>query len=74
MPNIWKQFKDLLPTQATQIGTVVTLHTDGTASVQLLGGGLLRVTGRAAENTRVFVRDGRITGVAPEIDQVEIEI
>jgi hypothetical protein len=30
MPNIWKQFKDLLPTQSTRIGTVVT---DGTASI-----------------------------------------
>jgi hypothetical protein len=74
MPNIWKQFKDLLPTQTTQIGTVITVHTDGTASVQLLGGGLLRVTGSAAENTRVFVRDGRVTGQAPDLEQIEIEI
>ena len=74
MPNIWKQFKDLLPTQATLIGIVATLHSDGTASVQLLGGGLLRVIGSAAENTRVFVRDGRITGQAPDLEQIEIEI
>jgi hypothetical protein len=74
MPNLWKQFQDLLPTQATQIGTVVTIHSDGTVSVQLLGGGILRVIGAAAENARVFVRDGRITGVAPDLEQIDIEV
>ena len=74
MPNIWKQFQDLLPAQTTQIGAVITAHTDGTASVQLLGRGILRVAGSAAENTRVFVRDGRIIGEAPVLEQIEIEI
>ena len=74
MPNLWRQFQDLLPTSVTLIGTVVATHADHTVSVQLLDGGLLRAAGIAAEGTRVFVRDGRIEGEAPELPQVEIEI
>lgn len=74
MPNLWRQFQDLLPTSVTLIGTVVATHADHTASVQLLDGGLLRAAGIAAEGTRVFVRDGRVEGEAPALPQVEIEI
>lgn len=74
MPNLWRQFQDLLPTSATLIGTVVTTHADHTVSVQLLDGGLLRVSGTAADGTRVFVRDGRVVGEAPELPLEVIEI
>ena len=74
MPNLWRQFQDLLPTSVTLIGTVVATHADHTTTVQLLDGGLLRAAGVAAEGTRVFVRDGRVEGEAPELPQVEIEI
>jgi len=74
MPNLWRQFQDLLPTSATLIGTVVATHIDQTVSVQLLDGGLLRVAGTAADGTRVFVRDGHIEGEAPELPHVDIEI
>jgi hypothetical protein len=74
MPNLWRQFQDLLPTNVTLIGTVVTTHADHTVSVQLLDGGLLRVAGAPADGTRVFVRDGRIEGEAPELPQIDIEI
>ena len=74
MPNLWRQFQDLLPTSATLIGTVVATHIDQTVSVQLLDGGLLRVAGTAADGTRVFIRDGRIEGEAPELPQIDIEI
>jgi hypothetical protein len=74
MPNLWRQFLDLLPTSVTLIGTVVTAHTDHTVSVQLLDGGLLRVAGSAVEGTRVFVRDGRIEGEAPSLPLEVIDI
>ena len=74
MPNLWKQFQDLLPTSSTLIGTVVTEHADGTLSTELLGGGVLRVTGTAAVGTRIFARDGRMTSEAPDLPSVEIEI
>ena len=74
MPNLWRQFQDLLPTSVTLIGTVVATHADHTVSVQLLDGGLLRAAGIAAEGTRVFVRDGRIAGEAPELPLELIDI
>ena len=74
MPNLWRQFQDLLPSSATLIGTVVATHIDQTVSVQLLDGGQLRVAGTAADGTRVFVRDGRIEGEAPELPQIDIDI
>jgi hypothetical protein len=74
MPNLWRQFQDLLPTSVTLIGTVVATHADHTVSVQLLDGGLLRVAGSAVEGTRVFVRDGRIDGEAPSLPLEVIEI
>jgi hypothetical protein len=74
MPNLWKQFEDLLPDSPLLIGTVATKHADGTVTVQLLGGGLLRVTGSQSVNDHVFVRDGRVTSEAPSLPNVEIEI
>lgn len=74
MPNLWRQFQDLLPTSVTLIGTVVATHADHTVSVQLLDGGLLRAAGIAAEGTRVFVRDGRVEGEAPSLPQIDLDI
>ena len=74
MPNLWRQFQDLLPTSTTLIGTIIATHIDQTVSVQLLDGGQLRVTGNATDGTRVFIRDGRIEGEAPELPQIDIEI
>ena len=72
--NLWILFQSFLPKQATVIGTLVTEHADGTVSIELLGGGVLRVIGTAAVGTRIFARDGRMTGEAPDLPSVEIEI
>jgi|GEM_PF-1757347 len=72
--NPWTLFQSFLPKQATVLGTVVTEHTDNTLGIELLGGGVLRITGTAAVGTRVFVRDGRMISEAPELPTVEIEI
>lgn len=78
MPNLWRQFEDLLPDSPLLLGTVATHHADGTVTVELLDGGLLRVAvGNSSSGSvgdRVFVRDGRVTGDAPTLPTVEIEI
>lgn len=74
MPNLWRQFEDLLPDSPLLLGTVATHHADGTVTVELLDGGLLRVTGNSSVGDRVFVRDGRVIGDAPTLPTVEIEI
>lgn len=74
MPNLWRRFQDLLPNAPLLIGTVVTRHGDGTVTVELLGGGLLRVTGEGAQGDRLFVRANEVIGPAPTLPTVEIEI
>ncbi|AKZ25255.1 hypothetical protein ACNRBS_15695 [Ralstonia pseudosolanacearum] len=74
MPNLWRQFEDLLPDSPLLVGTVVTSHDDGTVTVQLLGGGLVRVTGAGGPGDRLFVRGSEVVGPAPTLPTVEIEI
>ena len=74
MPNLWRQFEDLLPDSPLLVGTVVTSHDDGTVTVQLLGGGLVRVTGAGEPGERLFVRGAEVIGSAPTLPTVEIEI
>lgn len=74
MPNLWQRFKDLLPDDPLLIGTIRANPGDGTRVVELLDGGTLRVTGDGAVGDKVFVQDGRITGQAPDLPQVDIEI
>jgi hypothetical protein len=74
MPNLWRQFQDLLPDSPLLIGTVISNPSDGAVTVELLDGGLLRASGNAAPGDRVFVRDGRIEGTAPNLPVMDIEI
>ncbi|MGD7253288.1 hypothetical protein ACQCRB_25960, partial [Ralstonia pseudosolanacearum] len=64
----------LLPDAPLLVGTVVTSHDDGTVTVQLLGGGLVRVTGAGEPGERLFVRGAEVIGSAPTLPTVEIEI
>ena len=78
MPNLWRQFKGLLPDSPLLLGTVAAHHADGTVTVELLDGGLLRVMagndGAGFVGDRVFVRNGQIEDSAPTLPTVEIEI
>ncbi|WP_197339981.1 hypothetical protein [Ralstonia solanacearum] len=74
MPNLWRQFEELLPASPVLVGTVVTRHLDGTVTIQLLGGGLVRATGAGEPDQRLFVRGTEVIGPAPTLPSVEIEI
>ncbi|MDB0529738.1 hypothetical protein V4C85_23355 [Ralstonia solanacearum] len=74
MPNLWRQFEELLPNSPLLVGTVVTRHVDGTVTVQLLGGGLVRATGAGEPDQRLFVRGTEVIGPAPTLPSVDIEI
>ncbi|RAA05619.1 hypothetical protein DOT66_21735 [Ralstonia pseudosolanacearum] len=74
MPNLWRQFEQLLPDAPLLVGTVVTRHDDGTVTVQLLGGGLVRATGAGEPGERLFVRGAEVIGPAPTLSTVDIEI
>lgn len=73
--NLIKRLRNLFPGAPLLIGTVTETHADGTLTVQLAGGGQLRVRGDGfEEGDRVFVRDGVIEGSAPALPVIQIEI
>ena len=73
MPNVYKQFRQLLPDPPLQAG-IVTVVGAGVVTVQLPGGGILTARGDAQVGQTVFVRDDVIEGVAPSLTLEVIEI
>ena len=73
MHNVYEQFRQLLPDAPLQVGTVIEVSA-GVLSVQLPGGGMTRVRGSASIGQRVFVRDGVLEAVAPNLALEIIEI
>ncbi len=73
MHNVYEQFRQLLIDPTLQVGTVSELGT-GVVTVQLPGGGTVRARGSANFGARVFVRDGVLEAVAPNLSLEIIEI
>lgn len=71
--NLWKRLKQLLPEAQLLVG-VVTATTAYGAMVELPDGAVIIVRGEAATGQHVFVRDGLIEGVAPNLATVLIEV
>lgn len=73
MHNLYQQFRSLLPDPPLQVGTVIATN-GGVATVQMPGGGLLKARGNALVGQKVFVRDGVIEAIAPNLTLEIIEI
>lgn len=73
--NPWAAFQDLTQGEPRLCGTVTAHHGDGSSSVELLGGGVLRVRGtEVAVGHRAFVQDGKLDGEATGTLTDDIEI
>jgi len=74
--NLYKRLKALLPEAPLLTGAITAVHADGSAEVTQDGGGLLRVRNPLglAANVRVYVQAGSITGPAPDLPYVLIEV
>lgn len=73
--NLYRRLAELLPQAPLLVGQVSSHNADGTSTVQLPGGGTLRVRGQGvAVGQKAFVRDGVVEGAAPNLSIVEIEI
>jgi len=73
--DIWAKFQALLPTSTELVGTVTAIHTNGTCSVELPGGGGLRVDGTGvAEGKKAFIKDGIIQREAPNLPYYDLEV
>jgi len=73
MHNLYEQFRQLLPDPPLQAGTVIDVGS-GVVTVELPGGGRVRARGHAAIGQPVFVRDGVVEAVAPNLPIEVIEI
>ena len=73
MHNLYQQFKKLLPDPPLQAGTVIEVST-GVVTVQLPGGGIVKARGSAEIGQNVFVRDGVVEAVAPNLTLEIIEV
>lgn len=73
MANLYQQFRALLPEPPLQAGTVIEVGV-GVVTVQLPGGGLIKARGSAAVGQTVFMRDGLVESVAPNLPIVLIEL
>ena len=73
MHNLYQQFRKLLPDPPLQVGTV-TEAGSGVVTVQLPGGGIVKARGSAEVGQNVFVRDGVVEAVAPNLTLEIIEV
>ena len=73
MHNVYEKFRQLLSDPPLQVGTVSEVGA-GVVNVQLPGGGTVRARGSAVMGARVFVRDGVLEAVAPNLSLEIIEI
>lgn len=64
--NPYKLLRELIPEPALVVGDVIE-YADGTATIELPGGGTIQARGIAAVTDRVFVRGDTIEGPAPTL-------
>lgn len=71
--NLYRTLRGVVNSAPVVAGVVVAA--DGTqVKVELPDGGILVAVGTATGGQRVYVRDGFVQGVAPDLDIVEITI
>jgi len=73
MANLLQQFKSLLPDSPLLVGDVLSIS-NNILAIELPDGSQITAKGVATVGQRVFVRGGRIEGVAPTLAYVEVEI
>lgn len=73
MHNVYEQFKQLLLDAPLQVGTVSEVGI-GVVTIELPGGGTVKARGNASMGARVFVRNGVLEAVAPNLSLEIIEI
>jgi len=73
-PNKWASFKRILPTDPLLLATIDTVHIDGTVTVTLTSGGVLRVRGSGVVGDSVYIQGGQVVGDAPDLSAVDIPV
>jgi len=75
MANVWTKFKALLPSRSQLTGKVLTVHSDGTSTIELPDGANLRVTGdTVAVDAWALVEGSRIIAEVPALPTYDAEV
>lgn len=75
MANLFAQFTKLIPTEPTLIGTVSSHNPDGTSTIVLPGGGIIRVRGTiVGVGLKAFVKAGEVVGEAPNLTAYILDV
>lgn len=70
--NLYKRLVRLIPGSVEDIGEVIAADT-GTATVELISGGIIQVRGVATVGQHVYIKDGVITAEAAAPTGAELE-
>ena len=73
MRNLYQEFFELLPKQLAQYGTVLSVAS-GETRVELPVGVVIIARGSATVGQKVFVTDGEISSIAPDLPLIELEV
>ena len=73
MSNVLQQFLSLIPASPLLVGEVTSIANE-IRTVALPDGSTITAKGSASVGQQVFIRDGRIEGIAPSLPIVEITI
>ena len=73
--NLWALFSQVTAQPTTQIATVLARNSN-VYDVQYMGGSISQATSNSAYavGIKVFIQDGKITGEAPDLPYVEIDV
>lgn len=73
--NLLVRFRQLLPKDPLQVGTVTAHNADGTSAIQLDSGDTVRVLGQSVTvGNRAFFQSGRVQGQAPDLPTYSITV
>ena len=74
--NPWKRFISLLPGGSRVIGTVTHVsEATGTTTVTLRNGSEMVAMGVGVDiGSKCFIKDGQVTGPAPDLPQYDVEV
>ncbi len=73
--NPYKRLRGLLADDATHVGEVTTVNSNGTSVVTLVGGGNVTVSGDSfSVGDNVFIKNDEIISGAPSLTSTEIEV
>jgi hypothetical protein len=72
--SLFLQFEAMQPPNPLLVGIVALVHSDGTATVTLPGGGQMRVRNPLGSevDAHVYLQGGAITGTAPALEVIQV--